>query len=399
MRKAVVALAFIIYLLVTMAILSPVSAQVPITVWGYVKMPDGSPAVGASVKVSAGGVSKTTTTDSKGKYKVDLTVPSTPVKVTVTAKKGNYRGSASKTGEGVIHIDIVLKYSPPPSKKSTSLELSAGKEEYIVGEVVTVKGCIKPAMKVTVTVTIVQPNGTSISNSVETEEDGTFTYSFEVDKPGVWKVYAKYAGSRKYASSTSPTVEIVVKEATQVTMNAIAVEPRKVIVEGILEPSLAGATIIIYVSLDEGETWLPICNTTTDETGHYRVELEFTVGGNMLFKAMFPGTENYTNCETEVPPAIKLPAPGEEEFRKKEEELNEKLTELKNENKQLKEKIEELTGELTETKKTLEELNTTLTTLKKTNEKYKTIAFIGTPLAAIASIAVGIVVGRKVAKT
>jgi len=397
MKKIAVALAFTIYLLAVAAILAPVNAQVPITVWGYVKMPDGSPAVGASVTVKAADISKTVTTDSSGKYKVDLTVPSVPVKVTVTAKKGRYRGSASKVGEGVIRIDVVLKYSPPP-KKSTSIELSVDKNEYVVGDVVVVKGYIKPAMSVTVTITIVKPDGTSVSDNIKTQNDGSFTYSFIVDKTGIWKIQVKYAGSSEYAGSSSPVVEIVVKEKAYITMSAIATELGKVIVEGVVEPPISGATVMVYVSLDGGNTWLYLLNTTTDENGHYRAELEFTVGGNMLFKAIFPGTQTVTYCETEAPPAIKLPTPGEEELKKKEEELKKKLTELENENVQLKEKVKELTEKLEEAQQTIEELSTTVATLESGSEKLKTATFIGIPLAAITCTVVGLLLGKRIAK-
>lgn len=85
-------------------------APVPLTVYGYVYMPDGSLAPGASVTVSAGGVKKSTTTDSNDRYSVTLFLESTPATVKVTVKKGSYTGSATKSNvAGAVRIDVKLK--------------------------------------------------------------------------------------------------------------------------------------------------------------------------------------------------------------------------------------------------------------------------------------------------
>ncbi|RLE96572.1 MAG: hypothetical protein DRJ57_05395 [Thermoprotei archaeon] len=387
-------------------------AQVPITVWGYVYMPDGSPAAGASVTVTAAGVSKSTTTDSSGKYMVTLTVPSVPVKVVVTARKGSYRGSASKTGEGVIRIDVRLKKpSPPPTKKSTSITLSVEEAEYMVGDTVVVRGQIKPPMSVTVTVVVVRPNGTKISSVVKTQENGSFTYSFTADEPGIWEVYASYTGSKEYAASRSPTLEVVVKERARITMSAkiSGVKPARVVIMGSVEPPAAGATVMVYVSLDGGKTWLHLCNATTDEEGRYRVELELTVSGSLLFKAVFPGTELLARCETEKPPAVKLASPEEEELKKqvedlrrREAELRSVVAELEGERQLLLQRVEELEKSLAEAHTALSKLNATLAELSAEAEAYKgeatqlrIIAYAGIPLGIAAGLAAGVVLGRR----
>jgi len=54
MRKRLLLVETIMILGILIVCVEQISAQVPITVWGYVYMPDGSKAVGASVTVVAG---------------------------------------------------------------------------------------------------------------------------------------------------------------------------------------------------------------------------------------------------------------------------------------------------------------------------------------------------------
>jgi hypothetical protein len=103
-------------LLLSISAVSASAQGIPVGVYGYVYMPDGSPAAGASVTVSGGGDTATTTADSSGQYHVVLTVSSIPVTVTVTASKGGYSGTASATGEGTIRVDVRLSAPSPVVK-------------------------------------------------------------------------------------------------------------------------------------------------------------------------------------------------------------------------------------------------------------------------------------------
>lgn len=424
MRKAILLAALLV---VAVAVqLVQVRAQVPVTVWGYVKMPDGSPAVGAKVTVKGGGASKTTTTDSSGKYKVTLTVSSVPVKVTVTAVKGSYKGSASKTGEGVIRIDVKLKKvtAPPPSrpklsKKKTSLEISAKSLEVAVGEAVEIYGRITPQMKVKLTIFVIKPGGETSKAVVETGSDGSFTYTFVADVLGVWKVYAFYAGSEKYASSKSNVLEIRAKERASISVEARCVEPRKVVIEGAVTPPVVNATVMLFVSFDGGKTWIFLCNVTTGEGGVFRKELELLVGGNLLFKAVFPGTEALTSAETEKPPVARLATPEEEELRREVEELRareEELTRrieqlreekslLENKSKALEEELSKTREELSRVRGSLSELSSRLEELEREASEYrrkadlfKTLLAVATPAAAAASAGIGYWIGASRAK-
>ncbi|MGC9203100.1 MAG: hypothetical protein ACP5HX_10595 [Thermoproteota archaeon] len=150
----------VLAMLTVATLLSPfIEAQVPVAVWGYVYMPDGSPASGASVTVSGGGDSVSTTAGSDGKYgPVTLTVSSTPVTITVKASKGEYSGSASASGEGTIRIDVRLSKPapppppPPPPPPTSSVSISVSMSSVRPGESVTISGSVSPSREIAVTI-------------------------------------------------------------------------------------------------------------------------------------------------------------------------------------------------------------------------------------------------------
>jgi len=414
MRRVLVAIVLALWAL--SALVQPSLAQVPITVWGYVYMPDGSPAAGASVTVSAGGVSKSTTTDSSGKYEVDLTVPSVPVTVTVTASKGSYRGSASRSNvQGVVRIDITLQPPPPPPpppKKSTSLSLSTAKGEYVLGEVVTLNGTLSPAMSAEVVITLVCPNATRIRASVQSNSQGFFSFSFKPDRVGAWSAYAEYAGSGEYAGSRSNTVEFKVKQSAALSLFARAEPPDTVVVSGSLSPAAAGVPVMLFVSLDGGKTWLFLCNTTTNELGQYTVTLSVKVAGLMLFKAVFPGSDTLTRAETVQPPAIRLESPEEVSLRESlkaceasRASLAESLKVLNATNAKLQEDVRRLEGEVRALIEEQRTLKNTISTLSSENERlensvksYQVMLALAVPAASIASLAAGMFIGKRARK-
>jgi|GEM_PF-1047798 len=424
MRKRLLLVETIMILGILIVCVEQISAQVPITVWGYVYMPDGSKAVGASVTVVAGGISKSTTTDSSGKYKVDLTVASVPVTVKVTAKKGEYKGSASKSGvEGVVQIDVHLKKPspppppPPPPKEKTTLTLQTPKDEYIVGDLVEVYGTIKPAMKVNIDIVITSPNGTKLKTSIQTMKNGSFSYEFRVDTIGVWKIYAIFAGNEKYKSSRSNTIKLRVKQLATIEISVLPAGPRQFTITGSINPPVAYVTVFIYVSLDGGKTWLLMCNTTTDKEGCFRIDLNTTVSGWLMFKATFPGTETLSYAETERPPMFKLVSEEEQRLKQeveeltreleaaksrieeleknlkkaneRAEELERKLKEAHNKTKELESLLEETKSEVTRLSNELEEANSEITRLNSEVILYRNLTFV----LPILLLFIGVVIG------
>ena len=385
-------------------------APVPITVYGYVYMPDGSPAPGASVTVSAGGAKKSATTDSNGKYSVTLSVESIPVTVKVTAKKGSYTGSATKSNvAGAVRIDVKLKAQQPPptqpKKKKVKVEITIQKEVYALGETVTINGTITPETSGNVEIYVTPPNGTEKSYRIAAS-DGKFSYSFKADTLGKWEAYALFLGNDKYGTSKSNTVTFYVKIKPQLSFNAIAKETGKVEIKGRINPATSSTQVTVYISIDGGRTWLPFINITTDQNGNFQVELNLTVSGNLLLKLVTQETEQLLSAEAQQPTMFKLESPTEKLLRQRLEEalevqanLTEQVQQLKQRNQQLEEQVEKLhsqlenaTQALIQAQNSTKTLEAQLESLKKENQQLRNTLTLALPLALAAGAAVGLIV-------
>jgi len=410
MRKLVSVLCVLILLFLLVKV-ERVKAQVPIRVWGYVYMPNGSPAVGASVTVSAGGKSKSTTTDSSGKYSVDLTVPSTPVTVKVTAKKDGYKGSASKKGEGVIRIDVYLKKTTTGGtrggttirKQSTKLSITVEKMSYLVGETVHVSGKITPEISATIVIYISIPNGTQVKHLTKSNKEGAFHYEFVADVPGAWKVYAQFQGTKEFAPSKSSEITFYVRVKSNIEVDTSVTEKGTILIRGRTEPPIPNATVQLYVSLDGGKTWMFYCNVTTDENGYFETCFNLTVSGDILFKAVLPEGTSYTSAEEEKPLSY---APKElteeiqrlskqvEELEKTEKQLRELISKLESENLGLKSKVEELTQRLRESNETIASLSRLVAEYREKAKNLEQLAYVAAVLSLIVGVAVGYLLSR-----
>ena len=383
-------------------------APVPVTVYGYVYMPDGSPAPGASVTVSAGGVKKSTTTDSNGKYSVTLSVESTPVTVKVTAKKGSYTGSATKSNvAGAVRIDVKLKAQQPPQpkKEKVKVEITIQKEVYALGETVTINGTITPETSGNVEIYVTPPNGTEKSYRIAAS-DGKFSYSFKVDALGKWEVYALFLGNDKYGTSKSNPVTFYVKIKPQLNFNAIAKESGKVEIKGRINPATSSTQVTVYISIDGGRTWLPFTNITTDQNGNFQVELNLTVSGNLLLKLVTQETEQLLSVEAQQPTMFKLESPTEKLLRQQldaalqaQANLTKQVQQLKQENQQLKEQIEELHSQLENANQALiqaqnisKTLNAQLKDLQRENQQLRNTLTLALPIAGAAGAAAGSII-------
>ena len=360
-------------------------AQVPITVWGYVKYPNGRPAAGAHVRVVADGASKSTTTDSSGKYKVDLTVSKVPVTVRVYASINSYKGSASKSNvKGVVRIDVTLH----KVKKSTSLKIWANRTVYTIGERAKIYGKITPPIRATIVIHIIDPTGREKTAKIQSKGDGSFTYSFTVDKLGKWKVYASFPGTADYYPSRSNTLTIYVKTGIKIEFNVeykvLNMTAIKLEIFGNTDPPVSGTKLTLFLSFDRGLTWMKIGETPLNN-GIFNFTYIIHVIGEILVKVYFPGTEKYAPCEVVREVIIRAANITIPEFEKKIKELRTKAEQLKSQMEALKKEREELIkvkAELEEStrrmqkevenlRKQLQTLNETLNKLLKENAALK----------------------------
>jgi len=381
-------------------------------------MPDGSPAAGATVTVSGGGVSKTTKTDSQGYYEVTLSVSSVPISVTVKASKDHYTGSASAHNvEGAVKIDVYLK-APPPTKKSTYLKIGVNGTVFPVNSTVKVYGNISPAMSVNIEIVIKNPIGKTRRTTVKSNTLGLFSYTFKVDVPGKWSIYAYFKGSSKYSSSKSNTITIYVKYS--ISINAWAkTSGRNITVYGKIEPPSGGVTVMIYVSIDGGKTWLYLGNATTREDGSFEKQFEVRVYGNILFKVVVPETETTVKAEVKSPLATQLMSPREKELERQvsrllaeKETLEEKLSNATTRIESLESELESVKGELSKVlsenkdlkaelskvKTQLEDLSAKYSKLREESSKLRLLLYTAIPLSLIGGLVAGYFIGRKKAK-
>ncbi|HDH07248.1 MAG TPA: hypothetical protein ENF87_02645 [Thermoproteales archaeon] len=339
---------FLIVLLV-LSLLIQVEAQVPVTVYGYVFMPDGSPAVGASVTVRAGSSSKSTTTDSNGFYKVDLTVSSVPVTITVTAKKDRYQGSKTVSGvEGAVRIDVTLQ----KVKESTSISISVSRSELSLGDTVTISGRLRPAMVATVYVYVIPPSGTTKEYEVTTSSDGRFSISITVNELGQWKAYAEFRGNDNYKPSTSPTVTFYVKKSISLEVNVQIVNGTVVLQCNSTED--VTAPLDVYISVDNGSSWIKVSSKQMSH-GSVEIPLQLTVYGRVLVKVYFHGTAKYSAVQQIKEMCI--PSPIEVSLQMKVQNLTQTLNQWISKAQALEESLNETLVKYNETAKALKQVS------------------------------------------
>lgn len=407
-RKSL-ALTLFILVILSLGAIKKARAPVPVTVIGYVYMLDGSKAVGAIVTVSGGGEKKTVTTNSEGKYQADLTVSSLPVTIKVTAKKGSYYGSKSKTvnpgDPQPVRIDIKLKESSQQGGETSKKEkveviIRLSRLSYSLGDTVYLNGTTSPAVDGKAEIFITCPNGTINSYKV-TVSKGLFSFTFKADVLGRWEVYAYFLGNEKYGASKSNTVTFYVKLKPEIRFAAVAKGSREIEVRGSISPSGQEIPITLYISIDGGRSWLPYANTTTDQSGNFQIELNLTVTGNLLLKLVTQETEQLLSVETQKPVMFKLESPTEQLLRRQLEEalqaqanLTTQIQQLKKENQQLKEQLEKLHSQLETTSQELIQaqnasrtLQAQLENLRKENQQLRNMLTLALPLTLVAGAA------------
>lgn len=184
--------------------------------------------------------------------------------------------------------------------------------------------------------------------------------------------------------------------------------PHILLVKGVTRPPLVNASVDIYVSLDNGSTWMFFTNTTTDEHGKFEISMNLTVGGKLALKAVVQETEYSFEIVTD-PLTVKLLSPEverlEEELASVKEQLNKTVANmsiLAGEKIRLEGEIEKLAEELNASQREIEEIKSENLALKEEVEKYMNeanfysiLALNGIPLILLGGVVVGILLGRK----
>jgi hypothetical protein len=102
-----------------------------------------------------------------------------------------------------------VKGDAPPSTP-TSITLSLSTKSVTLGNNLTVSGSITPSVSgfppvsgVTVTLTYTRPDGTTLTRTVASGTDGSFSDTYTPNVAGSWSVEASWAGNANYLGATS----------------------------------------------------------------------------------------------------------------------------------------------------------------------------------------------------
>jgi hypothetical protein len=238
-----------------------VKAQVPLVVDGYIYMPDGSSASGASVTVSvSGGPSGSATSGGNGYYRVDLTVSPGTHTVTVRASKGSYSGSATGSGEAHIQVNVRLSEAPPPTppptpppapKKSVKIELNVPSEA-AVNTSVRISGKTIPKVS-PVYLKVKDPKGGLKEYELTVSPSGNFSFDLTPTLLGLYKVSAYFKGDADYQSASTPEYPLQVKAGSilnlTITPTVVVAGAENIRINGSLYPPSA-KNVSLYYSLD-----------------------------------------------------------------------------------------------------------------------------------------------------
>ena len=128
---------------------------------------------------------------------------------------GSNSWSAPSIYEGRVYVgcndwNVYCLSEYPPL--SSSITVSLAKSSALSSELITGWGQLTPGMAdTTVTVVLVDPNNTAITNQVNTDGKGAFTFTFTPYIPGNWTVAAEWLSNKGfYTSSVSQMVTLLV---------------------------------------------------------------------------------------------------------------------------------------------------------------------------------------------
>jgi len=280
-----------------------VRGGVPVPVYGYISMPDGNPAGGASIKVSGGGASWSGTADNDGYYSTTLDVNAVPVTITVSASKDGYSGSASKTSQNgeALRIDVKLSAAPPPTppptpppapKKSVSIELNVPSEA-AVNTSVRISGKVNPRVS-PVYLKVKDPKQALKEYELPVSSNGNFSFDLTPMLIGLYKVSAYFPGDANYQSASTPEYPLQVKAGSvlnlTVSPTVVVAGVENIRVNGSLYPPSA-QNVSLYYSLDN-VSWILFAEVDA-ATGVFSLVWEPRVFGDVFIKAEWTGNDTY----------------------------------------------------------------------------------------------------------
>jgi len=156
---------------------------------------------------------------------------------TIEAKVGTHALLIVGTSDGNIHsASVTLTINPVATRVTISLSSSSVKQE----DTVTVRGTITlEIVGAVVTLTYTKPDGTILTRTVKTNEDGSFSDSLVPEDVGTWQVSASWQGDATHAGANSDTVMLQVSELS-------FIERYGVLLGAVVVIALAAVGVIYY---------------------------------------------------------------------------------------------------------------------------------------------------------
>ena len=96
-------------------------------------------------------------------------------------------------------------------KAKSSISLSISKESLRKDEPITISGSLNPQLAgITITLTFMKPDGTTFSENVLTDSNGSFSWVFTPRDKGEWNMYASWLGNENYEGASSSSLSFLV---------------------------------------------------------------------------------------------------------------------------------------------------------------------------------------------
>jgi hypothetical protein len=123
----------------------------------------------------------------------------------------------------VMWLTIVASFTfadaPPSTPTAITISLSA--QSVSLGGNLTVNGSIMPSVSgfppvssVAVALTYTKPDGTTLTRTVTSGADGSFSDTYTLDAAGSWSVQASWAGDTAYLGATSSNEAVAVTNSS-----------------------------------------------------------------------------------------------------------------------------------------------------------------------------------------
>ena len=116
-------------------------------------------------------------------------------------------------------------------KIETTLSCSVSSSTITIGDNVTVSGTISPTMSgKVVTLTYAKPDGATVTRTVTTGSDGSYSDPYKPNAVGSWSVVASWDGDSQHFGSTSQTASFNVKAVIDYTLYVCGISAVAVII-------------------------------------------------------------------------------------------------------------------------------------------------------------------------